>query len=59
MDDKKGKKGLVIFKDFAFCVSCEELYRPMGSNLGWSKMINGWYGEIEIIGNIHDNPELI
>ena len=60
MNNKKGKKGIITFKEHCFCVECEELYRPIGNDLGWSNMKeNKWYGEMEVIGSIHDNPELI
>ena len=60
MDNKKGKNGIASFKEHCFCIECEELYRPIGNDLGWSNMKgNKWYGEIEVIGSIHDNPELI
>lgn len=60
MDNKKGKNGIVSFKEHCFCVECEELFRPIGNDLGWANMNeNKWYGEIEVIGNVHDNPELI
>ena len=60
MDNKKGKNGIVSFKEHCFCVECEELFRPIGNDLGWANMNeNKWYGEIEVIGNIYDNPELV
>lgn len=49
----------VVFYKGAFCSKVEiediPLYRPLGFDLYAKSMLN----ELEVIGNIHDNPELL
>lgn len=55
MDSKPNKNGIVVFRNHSFCIECEGMFRPFGDSFGWANIHNvHWYGEIEVIGNIHD-----
>lgn len=54
MDGYETQNGIVKFINYAFCISFEDKFRPLGSSgLGWEEL--GRYGyDLEVIGNIHD-----
>ena len=49
----------VVFERGAFCYMINNHIIPFSSNIYLRIGKNGGYREVEILGNIHDNPELI
>ena len=57
---KFGKSlGAVNYDEGCFCVKPVEQYRKRSTNPAIDIVMNEYPDEIEIIGNIHDNPELL
>lgn len=48
--DKGDCKGVIVFKDGSFCMKWED---------GHTDLLSLFIDEIEFVGNIHENPELL
>lgn len=58
MDDYPNQKSYVIFDDGGYKLKVKNGgNRPMSDNAGWCELKR--YGDIEVIGNIYENPELL
>ena len=59
MDSSPYSTSEVVFENMAWYLKVRGNYRPMGDNLGWCSMNEKRYGDIEVIGNIYENKELL